>query len=108
MPELLDFSRRKGLWLVEDAAHAHGSSYAASPRAPSACGCLQLLSHEGDDVAEGEDDRHERRRRRLRGPHLPRPGQGQLHAERDVRMGYNWRMSEPHAIIGLRHLERLR
>lgn len=24
-----------------------------------------------------------------------------------VRMGYNWRMSEPHAIIGLRHLERL-
>ena len=24
-----------------------------------------------------------------------------------VRMGYNWRLSEPHAIIGLRHLERL-
>lgn len=24
-----------------------------------------------------------------------------------VRMGYNWRMSEPHAIIGLKHLERL-
>jgi dTDP-4-amino-4,6-dideoxygalactose transaminase len=24
-----------------------------------------------------------------------------------VRMGYNWRMSEPHAIIGLRHLARL-
>src|SRR2546422_1587227 len=27
MPELLDLSRRKGLWLVEDAAHAHGSSH---------------------------------------------------------------------------------
>ena len=24
-----------------------------------------------------------------------------------IRMGYNWRLSEPHAIIGLRHLERL-
>jgi dTDP-4-amino-4,6-dideoxygalactose transaminase len=24
-----------------------------------------------------------------------------------IRMGYNWRMSEPHAIIGLKHLERL-
>ncbi|HSW39083.1 MAG TPA: DegT/DnrJ/EryC1/StrS family aminotransferase, partial [Acidobacteriota bacterium] len=24
-----------------------------------------------------------------------------------VRMGYNWRMSEPHAVIGLKHLERL-
>src|SRR5262249_17827472 len=24
-----------------------------------------------------------------------------------TRLGYNWRMSEPHAIIGLRHLERL-
>jgi dTDP-4-amino-4,6-dideoxygalactose transaminase len=24
-----------------------------------------------------------------------------------VRMGYNWRMSEPHAIIGLKHLQRL-
>jgi perosamine synthetase len=24
-----------------------------------------------------------------------------------TRMGYNWRMSEPHAIIGLKHLERL-
>ena len=24
-----------------------------------------------------------------------------------VRMGYNWRLSEPHAIIGLKHLERL-
>ncbi len=24
-----------------------------------------------------------------------------------IRMGYNWRMSEPHAIIGLKHFERL-
>jgi dTDP-4-amino-4,6-dideoxygalactose transaminase len=24
-----------------------------------------------------------------------------------TRLGYNWRLSEPHAIIGLRHLERL-
>jgi len=24
-----------------------------------------------------------------------------------VRMGYNWRLSEPHAIIGVKHLERL-
>ena len=108
MPELLDFSRRKGLWLVEDAAHAHGSSFAGV--AAGAFGLAAAFSFYPTKVmtcAEGgmivtSDDGVDHEARIYRDQ-----GKASFTQNAHVRMGYNWRMSEPHAIIGLRHLERM-
>jgi perosamine synthetase len=108
MPELVDLARRKGLWLVEDAAHAHGSSYRGV--AAGAFGVAAAFSFYPTKVmtsAEGgmivtSDDRIDAEARIYRDQ-----GKASFTQNAHVRLGYNWRMSEPHAIIGLRHLERL-
>jgi dTDP-4-amino-4,6-dideoxygalactose transaminase len=108
MPELVELAQRKGLWLVEDAAHAHGSSYRG--RAAGAYGVAAAFSFYPTKVmtsAEGgmivtSDDRIDEEARLYRDQ-----GKASFTQNAHVRMGYNWRMSEPHAIIGLRHLERL-
>jgi perosamine synthetase len=108
MRELQEVARRKGIWLVEDAAHAHGSSFEAT-RA-GAFGIAAAFSFYPTKVmtsAEGgvivtADERIATEARRYR-------DQGKESFERNAhtRLGYNWRLSEPHAIIGLRHLQRL-
>jgi len=108
MPELVDFSRRKGLWLVEDAAHAHASSHGGV--AAGAFGVAAAFSFYPTKVmtsAEGgmivtSNDRVDQEARIYRDQ-----GKASFTQNAHVRLGYNWRMSEPHAIIGLRHLERL-
>src|SRR5262249_53486204 len=108
MPEVADLARRKGLWLVEDAAHAHGSSHAGTPA--GAFGLAATFSFYPTKVmtsAEGgmivtSDAKIDEEARIYRDQ-----GKGSFLQNAHVRMGYHWRMSEPHAIIGLRHLERL-
>ncbi len=108
MPDLLDLSRRKGLWLVEDAAHAHASSQGGVPA--GAFGVAAAFSFYPTKVmtsAEGgmiltSDDRLDQEARIYRDQ-----GKASFTQNAHGRMGHNWRMSEPHAIIGLRHLERL-
>ena len=108
MPELLDLARRKGLWLVEDAAHAHGSALGGV--AAGAFGIAASFSFYPTKVmtsAEGgmivtDDDRIDAEARIYRDQ-----GKASFTQNAHTRMGYNWRLSEPHAIIGLRHLERL-
>jgi dTDP-4-amino-4,6-dideoxygalactose transaminase len=108
MPELVTLAAHKGLWLVEDAAHAHGSSHGGRPA--GAFGIAASFSFYPTKVmtsAEGgmivtSDDRIDSEARIYRDQ-----GKASFHQNAHVRMGYNWRMSEPHAIIGLRHLERL-
>jgi perosamine synthetase len=108
MPEVAELARRKGLWLVEDAAHAHGSSHAGT--AAGAFGVASTFSFYPTKVmtsAEGgmivtNDANIDEEARIYRDQ-----GKGSFLQNAHVRMGYNWRMSEPHAIIGLRRLERL-
>jgi dTDP-4-amino-4,6-dideoxygalactose transaminase len=108
MPALVDLAKRKGLWLVEDAAHAHGSSL--GPVKAGAFGIASSFSFYPTKVmtsAEGgmivtNDDRIAEESRIYRDQ-----GKASFTVNAHVRMGYNWRMSEPHAIIGLKHLERL-
>ena len=108
MPALVDLTKRKGLWLVEDAAHAHGSSL--GPTKAGAFGIANSFSFYPTKVmtsAEGgmivtDDDTIAGEARIYRDQ-----GKASFTVNAHVRMGYNWRMSEPHAIIGLRHLERL-
>ncbi len=108
MPALADLAARKGMWLVEDAAHAHGSSMDGI--AAGAFGVAAGFSFYPTKVmtsAEGgmivtRDTRIAEEARIYRDQ-----GKASFTQNAHVRMGYNWRMSEPHAIIGLRHLLRL-
>ena len=108
MPALVDLAARKGMWLVEDAAHAHGSSLNGT--AAGAFGVAAGFSFYPTKVmtsAEGgmivtSDSRIADEARIYRDQ-----GKASFTQNAHVRMGYNWRMSEPHAIIGLRHLLRL-
>lgn len=108
MPELADLARRKGIWLVEDAAHAHGSSLdGISAGAFGIAGSYSFYPTKVMTCAEGgmivTDDRRIADEARI----YRDQGKASFNQNAHVRMGYNWRMSEPHAIIGLRHLERL-
>jgi perosamine synthetase len=107
-PSLAELAKEKGLWLVEDASHAHGSSFrSVHAGAFGIAGAFSfyptkvMTSAEGGMIATSDD--------RLAGEARIYRDQGKKSFTENahVRMGYNWRMSEPHAIIGLRHLERL-
>jgi dTDP-4-amino-4,6-dideoxygalactose transaminase len=105
---LVELAKKKGIWLVEDAAHAHGSSFRSISAGAFGIGSSfsfyptkVMTSAEGGMIVTSDD--------RLAGEARIYRDQGKksFHENVHVRMGYNWRMSEPHAIIGLRHLERL-
>lgn len=105
---LQDLARRKGLWLVEDAAHAHGSAHGGvragafgTAAAFSFYPTKVMTSAEGGMIVTN-DERLDQEARIYRDQ-----GKASFTQNAHVRMGYNWRMSEPHAIIGLRHLQRL-
>lgn len=106
--ELREFAGQKGLWLAEDAAHAHGSSFQGiKAGAFGIAGSFSFYPTKVMTSAEGgmivtDDDRLAEEARIYRDQ-----GKASFTQNAHVRMGYNWRMSEPHAIIGLKHLERL-
>jgi perosamine synthetase len=106
--ELQELCQKKGIWLVEDAAHAHGSSCegvkAGAFGIASAFSFYPtkvMTSAEGGMIVTNNDKIAEEAR-------IYRDqGKASFAQNAHTRMGYNWRMSEPHAIIGLKHLERL-
>lgn len=108
VPELQELVKRRGLWLVEDAAHAHGSSlggvaagtfgvagaFSFYPTKVMTSGEGGMIVTNSDEIAaEARIYRDQGKQSFTRNAH--------------VRHGYNWRLSEPHAVIGLRHLQRL-
>jgi perosamine synthetase len=105
---LAELAKSKGIWMVEDAAHAHGSSFDFTNAGAFGIGgsfsfypTKVMTSAEGGMIVTNDDHLAEESR-------IYRDQGKQSFAENvHVRMGYNWRMSEPHAIIGLKHLERL-
>jgi dTDP-4-amino-4,6-dideoxygalactose transaminase len=108
MREIQELVERKGIWLVEDAAHGHGASFdGTSAGAFGAAGSFSFYPTKVMTSAEGgmittNDDRIADEARIYRDQ-----GKASFTQNAHTRLGYNWRMSEPHAIIGLRHLERL-
>jgi perosamine synthetase len=108
IPALAELASQKGLWLIEDAAHAHGSAYRSTCAGAFGIGgsfsfypTKVMTSAEGGMIVTN-DDRIAEESRIYRDQ-----GKASFTVNAHVRMGYNWRMSEPHAIIGLKHLERL-
>jgi dTDP-4-amino-4,6-dideoxygalactose transaminase len=106
--EIAGLCAARGVQLVEDAAHAHGSAFdgrsagqfgkAASfsfyPTKVMAGGEGGMIVTDDDDIAEEARVYRDQ-------------GKGSFHANFHTRMGANWRMSEPHAAIVLSQLQRL-
>jgi perosamine synthetase len=109
MPAIVALCKARGVHLVEDAAHAHCSmldgKYAGSF---GIAGSFSFYPTKVMTSAEGgmittDDDAIAAEARIYRDQ-----GKASFHQNSHIRLGYNWRMSEPCAIIGLRHLQSLR
>lgn len=106
--ELRDFCRERGLFLAEDAAHALGSSLSGQQAGTfgdvasfSFYPTKIVTSGEGGViVTDAEEIDAEARLYRDQ-------GKASFTSNVHGRLGYNWRMSEPHAIIGLQHCRHL-
>lgn len=110
-PSVLEVERichEHGIWLVEDAAHAHGSSLEG--RMAGTFGCAGSFSFYPTKVMAGgeggmivtSDETLAEEARIYRDQ-----GKAAFTANDHTRLGYNWRMSEPHAAIALSQLHRL-
>jgi len=104
--ELMEFAEEHGLYVVEDAAHAHGSML--DERKAGAFGIANAFSFfstkvmttgEGGMITTSNDDIAEKAR-------LIRD-QGKVKGNLIGVMGYNWRMTEFQAIVGLAQLRML-
>jgi dTDP-4-amino-4,6-dideoxygalactose transaminase len=108
MAEIQEICQEHGLWLFEDAAHAHGCGY--KDKMAGTFGVAASFSFYPTKVmtsAEGgmivTNDEHLANEAKLY------RDQGKLSFTQNLhgKLGYNWRMSEPHAIIGLSQFGRL-
>lgn len=107
-PALADFCKRKGLFLFEDAAHAHGATLDGA--AAGSFGVAASFSFYPTKVmTSAEGGMIVTRDERIAEQSMLYRDQGKQSFTANVhdRLGYNWRMSEPHAAIGLAHLGRL-
>ena len=106
--EIQEICREHNLFLIEDAAHAHGSSLNGKPAgtfgdaaAFSFYPTKVMTSGEGGMIVTNNENIYKRAlvfRDQGKAGFL-----GNVHTE----MGYNWRMSEVHAAIGLSQFARL-
>lgn len=108
MPAIAALAKQRGLWLVEDAAHAHASRLGGRHAGTfGIAGSFSFYPTKVMTSAEGgmivtDDDEMASEARIYRDQ-----GKASFHQNIHIRLGSNWRMSEPHAIIGLRHLSHL-
>jgi perosamine synthetase len=108
MPAIAAFAKKKGIWLMEDAAHAQGSTLDGKHAGTfGLAGSFSFYPTKVMTSAEGgvivtDDDFMAREARLYRDQ-----GKASFLQNTHIRMGYNWRLSEPHAVIGLRHLHNL-
>jgi perosamine synthetase len=108
MDPILELAERHGLWVIEDAAEAHGAEYRG--RLTGSMGSLGTFSFYGNKIittGEGgmvvcDDDRMAEKVRQLH-------GQGQDPQRRYwfPMVGFNYRMTNIEAAIGLAQLERI-
>lgn len=107
-PEIVDWCKKKGLWCLEDAAHAHGSTLNGKHAGNfGIAGTFSfyptkvITSGEGGVLITGNKKIFEEAQ-------LYRDqGKTSFLTNTHGKMGYNWRLSEPHAAIGLVQLKRL-
>ncbi len=106
--ELRALCDERGIFLFEDAAHAHGSTLGGQHAGTFGfAGSFSFYPTKVITSAEGgmiltDDDAIAEEARTYRDQ-----GKAGFTANVHTRLGYNWRMSEPHAAIGLLQLKRL-
>lgn len=108
LPDIREICSLKNIFLIEDAAHAHGSSFngqfAGSFGEAAAFSFFPtkvITAGEGGMIVTNNEALAERAR--VFRDQGKRKGAGNVHDE----LGYNWRISEFHAAVGLRHLSHL-
>jgi perosamine synthetase len=107
--ELREIAERHGLALIDDACEAIGAEYRGAPIGSSGTSCVfafypnkQLTTGEGGMViTHSEEEWH--LIRSLRNQGRPEPGGWLEH----VRLGFNYRMSDVAAALGIGQIERL-
>ena len=107
-PALRELCDERGIVLVEDAAHAHGSTLDSRPA--GSFGVAGTFSfYPTKVITSGEGGMIVTTDERLRDKALALRDQGKASfgANLHTHLGYAWRMSEVHAAIGLVHLRRL-
>ena len=105
---IAELCRRRGLWLVEDAAHAQGATHGG--RAAGTFGIAAAFSFYPTKVmTAGEGGLIATSDTRLRDEALIYRDQGKASFTANIhtRLGYNWRLSELHAVLGRSQLARL-
>lgn len=108
LPEIAEICRHVGVPLIEDAAHAHGSTL--DGKAAGSFGLAAAFSFYPTKVmTSGEGGMITTLDEAIYREALIYRDQGKegFTTNFHVRLGYNWRMSEPHAIIGRAQLRRL-
>ncbi len=105
MDALLDIAQRHGLVLIEDAAQAIGAEYHGRRVGSFGTGVFSLYATKNVMSGEGgmittDDDALAERCRLLRNHGMPRRYRHEL-------LGYNYRLSDLHAAIGLAQIGRL-
>jgi dTDP-4-amino-4,6-dideoxygalactose transaminase len=105
MDAVMDIARRHNLLVIEDAAQAIGATYKGKPMGSFGTGCFSLYATKNVAAGEGgmittDDEALAERCRMLRSHGMRR----RYHHEF---LGYNFRMSDLHAAIGLVQMDRL-
>ncbi|MEA3020777.1 MAG: perosamine synthetase [Actinomycetota bacterium] len=105
---IAELCRERGIWFVEDAAHAHGAALGDTPAGSFGVAAAfsfyptkVMTSGEGGMIVT-RDEKIDQEARVYRDQ-----GKAGFLGGDHVRLGYAWRMSEVHAAIGLVQLRRL-
>jgi len=108
LPKIKQWCDDNGLWLIEDAAHAHGSELNGRKAGTfGLAGAFSFFSTKVITSGEGgmivtNDDKFAKEIKLMRNHGKPEPWVS-YHTE----MGSNWRMSELNSIVGVTQLKRL-
>ena len=106
--DVAKFCQEKGMFLLEDAAHAHGSSLKG--KSAGSLGDAATFSFYPTKVmTSGEGGMLVTRNENIYREAVIYRDQGKesFTSNFHIRLGYNWRMSEIHAVIGRSQLKRL-
>jgi len=103
-----DICNDKNILLIEDAAHAAGSSF-AGVKAGNIGGCAAFSFYPTKVMTSGEGGMITANSKEICKKALVLRDQGKesFNSNNIVELGYNWRMSEISAIIGMQQLKRL-
>ncbi len=105
MDEIAAIARRHGLLIVEDCCQAHGASIGGRPVGSFGTACYSFYPTKNMTTGEGgmvttDDDEVATQTRMLR-------NHGQSEQYLHERIGFNWRMTDVAAAIGMAQLDRL-